>query len=195
LIPRLQRPPIVIADIAVNRAAIQKPLELTRFLEFLVEFGPQVMVEIGSHTGGTLWAWRQVVPTVIGIDLHPNFYDDSVIVGDSHSMKTVLALTKRLGGRAIDCLFIDGDHSYNGVRQDYIMYAPLVRPGGLIAFHDIAPILPGQTNVDDIQTKQFWDEIKDETAIEIIDTQDHLRSHIAGYGIGVLRHGPHTDNT
>ena len=34
----------------------------------------------------------------------------------------------------LDLLFIDGDHSYEGVRQDYKMYSKLVRDGGLIAF-------------------------------------------------------------
>jgi hypothetical protein len=32
----------------------------------------------------------------------------------------------------IDLLFIDADHSYDGVARDYEMYAPLFGPGGLI---------------------------------------------------------------
>lgn len=35
-----------------------------------------------------------------------------------------------------DLLLIDADHSEAGVRRDYEDYAPLVRPGGVIAFHD-----------------------------------------------------------
>jgi len=34
---------------------------------------------------------------------------------------------------------IDGDHEYEGVLADFNAYLPLVRPGGLIAFHDIVP--------------------------------------------------------
>lgn len=37
----------------------------------------------------------------------------------------------------IDFLFIDGDHTYEGVKRDFEMYSPLVRAGGIIAFHDI----------------------------------------------------------
>jgi hypothetical protein len=33
----------------------------------------------------------------------------------------------------------NGDHSRDGVRQDFDMYSALVAPGGLIAFHDISP--------------------------------------------------------
>lgn len=39
----------------------------------------------------------------------------------------------------IDILFIDGDHSYKGVIDDYNLYHPRVRKGGLIVFHDIFP--------------------------------------------------------
>lgn len=184
----------LIAEKAVENCAIQKPRELAEFLSLLVDVDVQVIVEIGVHMGGTLGAWRQVVPVVIGIDdAYPRKDWDSrdwgatVITGDSHDATTVVALEQCLDGRPIDCLFIDGDHTCDGVRQDYEMYGPLVRPGGLIAFHDIAPIADGQSNVDGIQVKRFWDEIKDESAVEIVDTEDHLRSHIGGYGIGVLR--------
>ncbi len=37
----------------------------------------------------------------------------------------------------IDALFIDGDHAYKAVLQDWLLYSPLVRPGGIIAFHDV----------------------------------------------------------
>jgi len=43
---------------------------------------------------------------------------------------------RALGGNQIDVLFIDGDHSKNGVMRDYSMYEPLVRPGGAIIFDD-----------------------------------------------------------
>lgn len=35
-----------------------------------------------------------------------------------------------------DLLLIDANHSYHGVRRDYEDYAPLMRRGGVIAFHD-----------------------------------------------------------
>lgn len=181
--------PLQIAEVAIANCAIQKPNELAELLRLLIDHDPLVIVEIGVHAGGTLYAWKQIAPIVIGIDENPPAQDwgSAVIVGDSHDVNTLAALAEQLGGRAIDCLFIDGDHSYDGVRQDYEMYSALVSRGGLIVFHDIAPILPGQANVEDIQIKRFWDEIKDDSAIEIIDSEDHLRSHIAGFGIGVLR--------
>jgi predicted O-methyltransferase YrrM len=179
-----------IADTAIANRAVQKPRELAEFLSLLIGLDPQVIVEIGVHMGGTLYAWCQIAPFVFGIDesWRPSAknWGATIVVGDSHQWGTRAELGKALDGKWIDCLYIDGDHTYGGVRRDYEMYAPLVRRGGLIAFHDISPILPGQINTEDIRVKRFWDEIKDESAVEIIDAEDHLRGHIAGFGIGVL---------
>jgi MMP 1-O-methyltransferase len=37
----------------------------------------------------------------------------------------------------IDLLFLDGDHSYAAVRQDFEDWAPKVRPGGYLVMHDV----------------------------------------------------------
>jgi hypothetical protein len=39
-------------------------------------------------------------------------------------------------GGPVDLVFIDGDHSPEGCRQDWDLWAPHVRPGGHVAFHD-----------------------------------------------------------
>jgi predicted O-methyltransferase YrrM len=36
----------------------------------------------------------------------------------------------------IDLLFIDGDHSYDGVRRDWELFSPLVSAFGIVVFHD-----------------------------------------------------------
>lgn len=59
----------------------------------------------------------------------------------------------------IDFLFIDGDHSYEGVKQDFEMYSPFVRPGGIIAFHDINDTERHRER--NVYVGKFWNEIKD----------------------------------
>jgi hypothetical protein len=77
-----------------------------------------------------------------------------------------------LDGELLDFLFIDGDHAYAGVKQDYAMYGPLVRSGGCVAFHDIEY---------DRNVKRFWNELKVGRRFEEIrDTRAPT------YGIGVL---------
>lgn len=39
--------------------------------------------------------------------------------------------------QAIDLLFIDGDHSYDAVKRDIEDWAPMLKPDGFIAFHDV----------------------------------------------------------
>jgi cephalosporin hydroxylase len=58
--------------------------------------------------------------------------------GDSHRPDVQAKAAAWLGGPGtVDFLWIDGDHSTDGVFADYRDYLPLVKPGGLIAFHDI----------------------------------------------------------
>jgi predicted O-methyltransferase YrrM len=63
---------------------------------------------------------------------------------------------KILNGNQLDFLFIDGDHSYEGVKKDFEMYSPLVRKGGIIAFHDIV----GHSLETGCEVEKLWKEIK-----------------------------------
>ena len=58
---------------------------------------------------------------------------------DSHELAARLTIESLLAGRQVDLLFIDGDHSYAGVRQDFETYGALVRGGGVVALHDVLP--------------------------------------------------------
>jgi predicted O-methyltransferase YrrM len=91
-------------------------------------------------------------------------------------------------GQKLDFLFIDGDHSLAGVKSDFEMYSPLVRPGGFVAFHDIVPDYQMRygtftgTSVGEVPL--FWAELKRLHA----GTQDLIESPDQdGYGIGVLQ--------
>jgi cephalosporin hydroxylase len=57
--------------------------------------------------------------------------------GDSHSEETADRVREIVGHIPVGLLFIDGDHAYEGVKRDWELYSPLVKPGGWIAFHDI----------------------------------------------------------
>jgi len=39
---------------------------------------------------------------------------------------------------AVDLLFLDGDHSYEGTLADLRGYVPKIKPGGILAMHDFA---------------------------------------------------------
>lgn len=131
----------------------------------LIEFGalwdhvasllkPKRVVEIGSLYGGTLWYWLQLpeVESVVSVDLivkrEPmrteimqarakwrTWGDKLWSIEGSSQDPAVLEAAGRVAD-TIDFLFIDGDHTYEGVYDDFGLWSPLVRSGGLVAFHD-----------------------------------------------------------
>jgi predicted O-methyltransferase YrrM len=76
----------------------------------------------------------------------------------------------------IDFLFIDGGHDYYSVESDFNNYSLLVKPGGLIAFHDI------YYREDGYAVHRFWNSVKDK--------YEHFEFHKEkGFmGIGVLKY-------
>ena len=91
--------------------------------------------------------------------LYQNFARDSQKVHllrmSSHFPETLKKARRILQGNKLDFLFIDGDHSYEGVKKDFEMYYPLVSDGGLVAFHDIY-------TYRDKGCSKYWQEIKSE---------------------------------
>jgi cephalosporin hydroxylase len=98
-----------------------------------------------------------------------------LIPDSSQNIKTLEKTQSIFNNEKIDFLFIDGDHSYNGVRLDFEMYSPLVRTGGIVAFHDIGKNEEGGCS-------RFWEEIKNTKNgfKEILLDEKHEK------GIGVL---------
>ena len=70
----------------------------------------------------------------------------------------------------IDFLFIDGNHDYEAVLQDYEQWSPKVRPGGVIAFHDVVfgenadPAGPGMVARARIFDNPAWTDVKVEVS-------------------------------
>jgi predicted O-methyltransferase YrrM len=75
-------------------------------------------------------------------DLESNFRRNVAGAGlDGHvklyNMKSHDAIERhRADFDRVRLLFIDGDHSYEGVTRDVELFAPLLQPGGLIVFDD-----------------------------------------------------------
>jgi predicted O-methyltransferase YrrM len=140
----------------------QDPDEFLPFLEHCSSSDPRVVVEIGTESGGTHFTFGHALRTVeltIAVDLtlrnrarlaryHRPDLQVRQIQGSSRDGWVLDKVRKILNGRPIDVLFIDGDHSYYGATEDYRRYAPLVREGGVIAFHDIVPDQRLRTGVD-----------------------------------------------
>jgi cephalosporin hydroxylase len=160
---------------------VQVRSELVEYARIVAELRPKTVLEIGTFRGGTLFIHSRLATssaTLISIDLpgslpgriwrwmHTPIFKRftqkqqklHLLRADSHDRGTLNTVSRLLNGQQLDLLFIDGDHSYGGVRADFEMYSPLVRPGGVIAFHDIAVrSLPIEVP---IEVGQLWNEIK-----------------------------------
>ncbi|MEM7548225.1 MAG: class I SAM-dependent methyltransferase [Bacteroidota bacterium] len=157
---------------------MQIPSEIKFLLGKVYQLKPKVVLEIGTKSGGTLFLFTKVASDdakIVSIDFpdgqcggysksRASFYKMfptknqslDLIRGDSHAEETKEMLIDKLGDRKIDFAFIDGDHSYEGVKQDFEMYSTLVRPGGLVAFHDNKPSKENSWS----GVIKFWEEVK-----------------------------------
>jgi len=176
--------------------------EIIRLTEHVRQRQPQTIVEIGTAHGGTLFLWCRLAhpnATIISLDLPGGIHGGGypywktwiyrrfplatqklhLLRGDSHSPEMLARLKNLLPGDGkVDFLFIDGDHTYEGVKADFEMYSSLVRPGGLIAFHDICKHPePLNCHVD-----RFWQEVKStHRACELVEDPNQ-----GGFGIGTI---------
>lgn len=163
----------------------QTTWELEQLLVLVNAQGPLSILEIGVWEGGTLWHWLQHADTVTAIDdtmrnpgpgVWQTWADDAhtdlhLIQGKSQDPDVIVAAAKHA---RYDLLFIDGDHTYDSVKADWVNYWPMVAEGGLVAFHDI-------TTRPEYGVSELWGEIKsDHCAVEIVDGSGRFN------GIGVV---------
>jgi len=172
-----------IVDYCVNRPILMAQVrsEIVALGEILQAHAPVFSLEIGTNYGGTLLLLCSLSSSkakIISVDLPFGRFGGGyprrkvplfrqfpksgqqlhLIRADSHRQETKERVVRILDGELLDYLFLDGDHTYEGARQDFEMYAPLVRSGGIIALHDVAEH-NGDTGC---QVDKFWNEVKNQ---------------------------------
>ncbi len=113
-----------------------------------------VIVEVGSYLGASAVAlargtrrnggrvhavdtWTNLAMSEGSRDTYSEFLHNTAAYADQvvacRGLSTEIAPSF---DQQIDLLFIDADHSYEGVRSDLEAWLPKVKPGGLVAMHD-----------------------------------------------------------
>ena len=179
----------------------QFKFEIIRLLEIIKASNPKIILEIGTFNGGTLFLFSRIAnkdALLISIDLPKiklgNFQFDwkvplikrfslphqklKLIRANSHKPSTLYQVKKLLDGKKLDFLFIDADHSYDGVKKDFEMYSPLVKNGGIIAFHNI---VSSSWSIDTVH--KFWEQIKNQFDFDEFFEDSNQKTG----GIGVLK--------
>jgi predicted O-methyltransferase YrrM len=169
-------------------------------MEFLFrvkdELKPERTVELGTWKGGNAILLSLVTSKItISLDIHDydrneainyirnNGLNATLPLADCRAPETI-ANTKMCLDGPIDLLFIDDGHCIEEVTEDHRLWAPLVRSGGWIVFHDINPdanlLAPG-VHPSICQAHAYWADLKGNKE-EIIYSGDP-----PGPGIGILK--------
>lgn len=142
-------------------------------LELLTQYakGAGLVVELGCFEGKTTAALAKAARRVISID--PFFagrlgFSWGEMIARQHARRSGasnVTFIKKFSQDAtgdvsepIDFMFIDADHTYEGVKRDWEMWSPKMRSGGLIALHD-SRVAPNSPDPDLGSVRFFAEEI------------------------------------
>lgn len=111
----------------------------TKFLRDWFKCEKTIILDIGLHEMFPHWARiKEMVDTEYELEM----------ISDSH----LPAVREKLAPyeNQIDFAFVDGDHSYKGLRQDIFLVTPLLKTGGIMALHDTAAVWDCKRVFDDL---------------------------------------------
>ena len=155
--------------------------------------GRATIVEIGVWHGvttsvlrramsanGTLWAVDPFPPGRLGFSLQRPIARaevDRVRNGRVRWVRATggdaAAIYRAEGGVAVDVIFIDGDHSYDGLVRDWRAWSPLVARGGAVCLHD-SRSTPERTIDDAGSVVATRDVVRKDPAFDVVEEVDSL---------------------
>jgi len=182
-------------------SAWQVKSEFMELLKVVEDKRPKYVLEVGTADGGAFFCFSRLSSedaVLMSVDLPKGKFGGGygewrvpflkafkkgtqklfLFREDSHKDSTLILVKEALNGHELDFLFIDGDHTYDGVKKDFEMYGPLVKKGGVIGFHDI--VNGPEEYVGGVP--RFWKEVKSGNEYkEFIEDWDQ-----GSCGIGIL---------
>lgn len=172
--------PKELVDYCLNPDLMEKCIFMQVYEEILTlsywlkGFRPVNILEIGTM-GSTFWLMSKLSEgKKVSIDIEPRqsiihhfMYGEDwrFFQGDSHT-EEMFNNVKDFCPQ-YDFIFIDGDHTYDGVKRDFEMYKNLLSPRGVIGFHDIDP---NHIFADSYagQVYKFWQDLDEGTKMNLV---------------------------
>ena len=158
----LREQPKIVTDNGGGLLIWQYPNQFSKYLSLLSEQKIKSYIEIGCRWGGTFVLTNEYLKKVLFNSMKKSVAIDIIdspvlnycisnnetqfIKIDSHSQE----FKNYMNNNYFDLIFIDGDHTYNGVKSDYEITK---NSGKIFVFHDIInDVCPGVV--------QLWNELK-----------------------------------
>lgn len=170
--------------------------EFASFVHYVASKLPPAMLslDLGTASGGQTKFLRDYYSCdktiVLDIGLHPNFVEwqrikplvnsDIIleIIDDSHSPKVAAQLLPFSG--QIDFAYVDGDHSYRGLKKDIFLVRELLRVGGYLVLHDTLAVPDCKRVYDELLASRQFGLIRNfdfRFGISIWQKRIELKSH------------------
>jgi glycosyltransferase involved in cell wall biosynthesis/cephalosporin hydroxylase len=196
-----------------KRNSMQISLEIENLQLLLANKKPKVVIEIGTAKGGTLARWFELptVETIISIDLSNGIHggqgfeertyviSDAIeqanigkiefyaVNGSSRDPYIINRVRELLDGRSVDFIFIDGDHTYNGVKRDFENYEGFLSTDAIVGFHDIIDSEFHRAN--NCNVSEFWKQLKLQYESEEFINTNLIDAYLLSDFIGTVDYG------
>lgn len=127
----------------------KSPLDLWVYQEIIHETKPEILLETGSHTGGSAYFFACLFDLIgqgeiVSVDTvsypkvqHPRI---TYITGDSVDPFTIATMADHAKGKRT-MVALDSLHTYAQVARELACYHPLVTPGCYLVVEDVNPSL------------------------------------------------------
>jgi len=110
----------------------------------MLRFSDPVIINIGAERGTSTLSMLEARPDayIMSIDVGPSEAELDNVKRAGLDSKRVIRVLERsqvvgeLWPFYVDFIWVDGDHSYNGVKGDILTWWSKVKTGGIMAFHD-----------------------------------------------------------
>ena len=184
----------------IHPYAQQYKKEYLSLLEnIFIPLNPHIIIELGTHAGGSFMGFCEASSKdaiLISIDRNHGGAPDKIkkfhrnaltITGDTQDKNNLMLVKNIIEDKKIDFLFIDANHTYDGVKKDFNLWSPLVRDNGIISLHDVCYHLHNK----DCEVEKFWNEIKNKLKWKF--KEYHFEDNQTNRGIGVLQKNNYSD--